>query len=145
MQGLLHLHFDLRWPLTLVCDLWLKVSMLHLWPHFSWLKVSMLHLWPHFSCNWSLYGKEMVKCNQFYICSQFYIYILTSDDLWPWYVTFDLINIWRFPLCIYSQSLVVIGHCIEKKWTKQKVYTKLLTDYTHTYYTDYTDTRSMQP
>ena len=81
------------------------------------MRVSMLYLWLKFGCNWSLYGKEMEKCNQFYICSHFYIYILTSDDLWPWYVTFDLINIWRFPCCIYDQSLVTIGHCMEKKWT----------------------------
>ena len=34
---------------------------------------------------------------------------LTSDVPWPWYVTFDLINIWRNPYCIFDQSLVVIG------------------------------------
>ena len=34
---------------------------------------------------------------------------LTSDDPWPWYVTFDLINIWRNPYCIFDRSLVVIG------------------------------------
>ena len=33
-------------------------------------------------------------------------YNLTSDDLWPWYVTFDLINKWGFPCCIYDPSLV---------------------------------------
>ena len=34
---------------------------------------------------------------------------LTSDDSWPWYVTFDLINIWRNPYCISDPSLVVFG------------------------------------
>ena len=34
---------------------------------------------------------------------------LTSDDLWPWYMTFDLINIQRNPYCIFDPSLVVIG------------------------------------
>ena len=31
---------DLRWPLTLICDLWphqqMRVSVLHLWPNFGW-------------------------------------------------------------------------------------------------------------
>ena len=39
---------------------------------------------------------------------------LTSDDLWPWYVTFDLINIWVNPYCIFHLSLVVIGHQLFK-------------------------------
>ena len=36
--------------------------------------------------------------------------------------------------------MVVIGHCIEKKWTKQKVYTKLLTDGHTTHTTQTTQT-----
>ena len=36
-------------------------------------------------------------------------YNLTSDDLWPWYVTFDLMNIWRFPYYTNKSSLVPIG------------------------------------
>ena len=35
-------------------------------------------------------------------------YRLTSDDLWPWYMTSDLTNIWRFPHSIDRQSLVPI-------------------------------------
>ena len=33
-------------------------------------------------------------------------YNLNSDDLWPWYMTFDLINKWGFPCCIYDPTLV---------------------------------------
>jgi hypothetical protein len=32
--------------------------------------------------------------------------VIRVDDLWSWYVTFDLINIWRFPCCIYDPSLI---------------------------------------
>ena len=39
----------------------------------------------------------------------FFLGNLTSDDLWPWYVTFDLNNICKFPYCIYYPSLVAIG------------------------------------
>ena len=36
-------------------------------------------------------------------------YNLTSDDLWPWYMTFDDMNIQRVPYCINKPSLVWIG------------------------------------
>ena len=44
MRPLLHfqpiLQLDLRWPLTLICELWphqqLRVPTLHLWPNFGW-------------------------------------------------------------------------------------------------------------
>jgi hypothetical protein len=36
-------------------------------------------------------------------------YNLTSDDIWPWFVTFDLINIWRFQCYIKNLHLVPIG------------------------------------
>ena len=31
-------------------------------------------------------------------------YNLTSDDLWPWYLTSDLTNKWGFPCCIYEPN-----------------------------------------
>ena len=36
-------------------------------------------------------------------------YNLTSDDLWPWYMTFDCMNIWVFTYLINTPSLVQIG------------------------------------
>ena len=41
-------------------------------------------------------------------------YNLTSYDLCPWYVTFDLINKWGFPCCIYDPTLVEIHQSIWK-------------------------------
>ena len=36
-------------------------------------------------------------------------YNLTSDDLWPWFMIFDHMNIWRFPYYINKLSLVPTG------------------------------------
>ena len=51
--------------------------------------------------------------HQLFIWGEFYIfstsYNLTSDDLWPWYMTFDCISIQRIPYCIFKLSLVPIG------------------------------------
>ena len=51
-------------------------------------------------------GLQLLKWGHFHISSL--SYNLTSDDLWPWYVTFDLINKWRFPCCTYDPTLVEI-------------------------------------
>ena len=55
---------------------------------------------------------QLFECGQFYIVSL--SYNLTSDNLWPWYVTLDLVNIWGFPCCIYDPSLVEIHQSIWK-------------------------------
>ena len=52
-------------------------------------------------------GLQLFKWGHFHIFSL--SYNLTSDDLWPWYMTFDLINKWGFPCCIYDPTLVRIG------------------------------------
>ena len=41
-------------------------------------------------------------------------YNLTSDDHWPWYVAFDLINKLGFPCCIYDPTLVKIHQSMWK-------------------------------
>ena len=56
---------------------------------------------------------------------------LTSDDPWPWYVTFDLINIQRNPYCILDPSLVVIGLQLFKGDPNNKNPTKLEHVYTY--------------
>ena len=66
--------------------------------------IPILHLWP------SLVpiGLQLFKCdpnNE----KQHFPPNLTSDDPLPCYVTFDLINIWRNPYCIFDPSLDVIG------------------------------------
>ena len=67
-----------------------------------------LRMWPCFIHRPSLISIRL----QLFNWGQFYIfnlsYNLTSYDLWPWYVTFDLINKWRSPCCTYDPSLVEI-------------------------------------
>ena len=59
-----------------------------------------------------LTGLQLFKWGHFHIFSL--SYNLTSDDLWPWYVTFDLINKWGFPCCIYDPTLVEIHQSMWK-------------------------------
>ena len=47
---------------------------------------------------------QLFKWGHFHIFSL--SYNLTSDDLWPWNMTSDRINIWRFPYYINKPSLV---------------------------------------
>ena len=51
-------------------------------------------------------GFQLFKWGHFHMFSL--SYNLTSDDLWPWYMTFDLMNTWGFPCCIYDPTLVEI-------------------------------------
>ena len=55
---------------------------------------------------------QLFKWGHFHIFSL--SYNLTSDDLWPWYMTFDLINKWGFPCCIYDPTLVQIHQSMWK-------------------------------
>ena len=147
MQISPHLHFqvilqvDLRWPLTLLCDLWpherMKVSIkiglqLFKWGHFHIFSLSFNltsdDLWPWymtFDCmniwrftyyinNPSLVqiGLQLFKWGHFHIFSLFFN--LTSNDLWPWYVTFDLKNKCGFPCCTYDPTLVEIHRSMWK-------------------------------
>ena len=52
-------------------------------------------------------GPQLFKWGEFYILSP--SYNLTSDDLWPWYMTFDHMNIQSVPYFINTPSLVSIG------------------------------------
>ena len=52
-------------------------------------------------------GLQLFKWGHYHIFSL--SYNLTSDDIWPWYMTFDHMNIWRFPYYINKPSLVPIG------------------------------------
>ena len=51
-------------------------------------------------------GLQLFKWAQFHIFSL--SYNLTSDDVWPWYMTFDQRNIWTFTYYINEPSLVPI-------------------------------------
>ena len=78
MQIRLNLHFqvisqvELRWPLTLICDL-------RPHKHEGFHIISINQVW--FKSNFQLF-----KWGHFHIFSL--SYNLTSDDLWPWYMTF---------------------------------------------------------
>ena len=124
----LHFHIilqvDLRWPLTLICDLlttwiyegshiilmnqvWFKSNFnfsneaiftfsayLSTWPQMTFdvgMTFVCMNIWrfPYFINKPSLVpiGLQLFKWGHFHIFSL--SYNLTSDDLWPWYVTFD--------------------------------------------------------
>ena len=57
-------------------------------------------------------GLQLFKWGNFHIFSL--SYNLTSDDLWPSYVTFDFINKYGFLCCIYDPTLVEIH---QSMWT----------------------------
>ena len=57
-------------------------------------------------------GLQLFEWGHFHIFSL--SYNLTSNDLWPWYMTFDLINKWGFPCCIYDPTLVKIHQSMWK-------------------------------
>ena len=85
---------DLRWPLTSVCDL----DLINIWRFPLYIhKPSLVPI------RLQLFKRDSNNENQIFSPN------LTSDDPWPWYVTLDLINIWRNPYCIFDRSLVVIG------------------------------------
>ena len=92
------LQIDLTWPLTFICDFWPHehVKVLHYINKPSLIPIRL----------------QLFKWGEFYILSP--SYNLNSDDLWPWYVTFDLINQWGFPCCIYDPTLVAIHQSMLK-------------------------------
>ena len=61
---------------------------------------------------WFQLRLQLFKWGHFHILSL--SYNLTSDDLWPWYVTFDLINKCGFPCCIYDPALFEIHQNMRK-------------------------------
>ena len=65
--------------------------------------------WPWFHTCWGhmvIIGPQGCKRVKFYIFRL--SYKLTSHDLWPSFVTFDLMNMWRFPHYINKPSLLQI-------------------------------------
>ena len=55
---------------------------------------------------------QCFKWGHFHIFSP--SYNLTSDNIWTWYVTFDLISKWGFPCCIYDPTVVKIHQSMWK-------------------------------
>ena len=92
----------------------LQVDLDGLWPWF--VTFDRLNIWrlPYYINKPSLVQIELklFKWGNFHIFSL--SYNLTLDDLWPWYMTFDLINKWGFPCCIFDPTLVEIHHSMWK-------------------------------
>ena len=88
------------------------------WPQMTF----DLGIWPLTA--WTYEGSHIISINQVWFQSDFNFsneatftfsaYNSTSDDLWPWYVTFVLINKWGFPCCIYDPTLVEIHQSMWK-------------------------------
>ena len=71
---------DIRWPLTSTCDLWLHKHIMK---------------FPILSINQIWFQSDFNFSNETNLTFSVY-HNLTSDDLWPWYVTSDLMNIWTY-------------------------------------------------
>ena len=109
---------NLRWPLTSLCDL----DLINIWRFpFCIHKPSLVPI------GLQLFKGDPNNENQHVPPN------LTSDDPWPWYVTFDLINIWRNPYCIFDPSLVVIGLPLFKGDPNNENLTKLEHTHIHTH------------
>ena len=96
------LQLDLKWPLTLVHDLWLHDHMM----------VQILYKYYINKPSLVQIGLQLFKWGHFHIFNL--SYNLTANDLWPWYMTFDLINKWGFPCCIYDPTLAEIHQSMWK-------------------------------
>ena len=111
-----HFHiFSLSYNLTLG-DLWpwyMTCDCMNIWRFSyntnkpSWVPIGLkLFKWGHFN------QLQLFKWGHFHIFSL--SYNLTSDNLWHWYVTFNLINKWGFPCCICDPTLVEIHQSVWK-------------------------------
>ena len=85
------LQVDLTWPLTSFFDLWLNE---HVKVPTSYNKPCLVPI-----------KLQLFKWGVFYIILN-PSYDLTSDDLWPWYMAFDHMNIQRVPYSINKPSLI---------------------------------------
>ena len=92
-------------------------SFLNMWKYFTvpvaccrGLWMMQIDTWPWSYTCWGhmvLTGPQVCKWVKFYIFRL--SHKLTSNNLWPSFVTFDLMNIWRFLYYINKLSLVPIG------------------------------------
>ena len=98
--------FYLTWPqMTLDLITWPLTSL----TYKGTPTASLTQVWFQTDLNFSK-ATQIRKPNVFYLTWPQIILDLGMWPWWPWpwYVTFDLINIWRNPYCIFDPSLVVI-------------------------------------
>ena len=129
-----HMTFDLGiWPLTSLTyegshvASMTRVSLQLVFVHYISARGFLFELW-YFKCAFSytlICTQHYLKCyfpfitwptrlNLIYMIHNAKIIIHCFGDLWPWYVTFDLIDIWRFIYCIYYPSFIAIALCMGK-------------------------------
>ena len=84
------------------------ILQVELWPWFVTFDHMNIWRFPHYINIPSVVQiwLQLFKWGQFHIFSL--SYNLTSDDLWPWYMTFDHMNIWRLTYNINIPSVVQI-------------------------------------
>ena len=93
-------------------------AYLTFWPQMTF----DLGIWPLTA--WTYQGSHIISINQVWFKLDFNFsneaiftfsaYLTTWPQLWPWYMTFDLINKWGFPCCIYDPTLVKIHQSMWK-------------------------------
>ena len=98
-----------KWDHFHMFSLFYNLTSDDLWPWYMTFDCMNILRFPYYINKPSLVpiGLQLFTWGHFHIFSLFYH--LTSDDLWPWYMTFDCMNIWRFPYYINKSSLVQIG------------------------------------
>ena len=86
-----------------------------------------IHLWPLTAINQVLFQSDVNFSNEvnFTFWNLSPSYNLTSEDLWPWYVTFDCMNIQKDPYCINKPSFVPIGLIFQMKPLSHLAYLNL--------------------
>ena len=149
MQISPNLHFqvilqaDLRWPLTLICDLliaWtyegshiISINQVWLQSDFNFSNEAIftfsayLTTWPQMTFDlgilpltaWTYEGSHIISINQVWFQSDFNFSNEATFTFsaylttWP-QMTFDLINKWGFPCCNYDPTLVEIHQTMWK-------------------------------
>ena len=103
-----------KWDHFHISGLYCSLTSDDLWPWYMTFDHMNIWRFPYHISKPSLVSirLQLFKLGHFHIFSL--SYNLTSDDIWPWYVTFDLINKWGFQHCIYDPTLVEIHQSMFK-------------------------------
>ena len=120
IQISLNLHFSgylTSWPqMTFDLDLW-PFDRMNIWRLAYYInKPSLVQIWL-----------QLFKWGHFHIFSL--SYNLTSDNLWPSYMTFDLIHKCGFPCSIYDPTLVEIHQSMWKVEPNVNLFSQQTTAY----------------
>ena len=103
-----------NWDQFYIFSLSYNLTSYDLWPWYLSFDLINKLQFPCYIHKPSLFqiGLQLFNWGQFCIFSL--SYNLTSYDLWPWYVNFDLIKKWGFPCCTYDSNSVEIHQSMQK-------------------------------